>query len=274
MPANRTTAFLLVILGLSCAGCVHLRTPAERDASFSPYYDAKAGEVSLGQYLFDRSVVLLSAKRLETTLDTNSLTLTYSRASHGIATAIDRRGYFLTAAHAVHGQVWLAFAREGKLELKQARIIWRGDVKKGEPDLAILSISTRIDQAFEWATELTNGTPIVDLGCLTDRSGGVRRQCLAGKILEVSEGSCAALPRYTVVAHDSPLRPGDSGGPLALSDGRLLGINVKGWHVMDWGHLSFKFEFEHGEAHRPDLVWLRKVIDADAALFASEISSP
>src|SRR5215510_1121496 len=110
---GQTTAFLVAILCLCCAGCVHLRTPAERDASFSPYIDAKVGQEILGQYLFDRAVILLSGKRFEV-LDTNAATLTYTNGSHGIATAIDRRGYFLTAAHVVKGPVWLAFPGEGK----------------------------------------------------------------------------------------------------------------------------------------------------------------
>jgi hypothetical protein len=163
------------------------------------------------------------------------------------------------------GQFWLAFLRDGKLQVERARIVWRGDVNKREPDLAVLCVSLPISQTFEWATEFTNGTPVIDVGLSLDNHSRVlKTQCMAGKISKVSEGLSAVPSDYTVVSHNSPLRHGDSGGPLVLSDGRLLGINVSETLDFQWSHLSF--EPEHGEAHRPDLAWLQKVIDADAAL--------
>jgi hypothetical protein len=66
------------------------------------------------------------------------------------------------------------------------------------------------------------------------------------------------------VSHSSPLRPGDSGGPLVLSDGRLVGINVSVEYDFQWSRLSLAPR--HSTAHRPDLAWVRKVIEADAAL--------
>jgi len=273
-PANRPTGVLLVILCLFCAGCVHYGTSAERDASFSPYKDAKVGRESLRKYLVDRSAVLLLADRLDTTFfSTNSFRIANTNAWHGTAAAIDRRGYFLTAAHCVKkGQFWLAFLQDGKLQAEHARIVWRGDVEKQEPDLAILSVSLPIGHAFEWASDFTNGTPVVDVGMsLDDHSRVLKTQCMAGKILKISDRSGNSPPHYTVISHDSPLRHGDSGGPLVLSDGRLLGINVSEMLDFHWSHLSF--EPEHGEAHRPNLVWLRKVIDKDAALQSSSWSN-
>jgi S1-C subfamily serine protease len=274
-PANRTTVFLLVIVCLSGAGCVHLNTPTERDASFSPYEDAKVGKESLWNYLLARSGILQEGENLDTPLGTNSFRFTNAFDS-GTATAIDKRGYFLTAAHCVNKNqvVWLVFLQNGQPQAERARVVWRGDKKKREPDLAILCVSHPLGQTFQWAMEFTNGSPVVDLGLsIQGPSHHLKTQptCVAGRISKVSEVLSANSLNYIVVSHSSPLRPGDSGGPLVLSDGRLLGINVIVRPDFRWSHLSFG---QHSEAHRPDLVWLRKVIDADAALFPGEISSP
>ena len=273
-PANMPTGFLLVTLCLSGAGCVRFNTPAERDASFSPYNKAKVGEESLWNYLIYRSGILMGAESVDVT-STGEYTFHCNSkiSNYGTVAAIDKRGYFLTAAHCVEeGQVWLAFLRDRKIQLERARIVWRGDVKKREPDLAILCVSRPIGLTFQWAAEFTNGSPVVDVGLrLDDHSHHSQPQLVAGRVLNVSEALSADSLGYTVVSHSSPLRPGDSGGPLVLPDGRLLGINFFVRTDFQWSHLSFG---QHSEAHRPDLVWLRKVIDADAALFPREISSP
>ena len=67
MPANKPIGLLLVILCLFCAGCVHYSTPAERDASFSPYEGVKIGLESLRKYLLDQSAALFTAEELDTT---------------------------------------------------------------------------------------------------------------------------------------------------------------------------------------------------------------
>jgi hypothetical protein len=267
LPAIKPTGLLLIIFCLFCAGCVHYSTPAERDASYSSYKDFKVGQESLRKYLIARSAALFMAGEIDTTrVSTNFMWISNSIGWYGTAAAIDQRGYFLTAAHCVkRGQFWLAFLRDGKLQMERARVVWRGDVKKREPDLAILCVSRPISQTFEWAAEFTNESPVIDVGLSLDNHSRVlKTQCMAGKIVKVSEALSADSSDYEVVSHNSPLRHGDSGGPLVLSDGRLLGINVSETLDFQWGHLSF--EPEHGEAHRPNLVWLRKVIDADAAL--------
>jgi len=261
------TGLLLVILCLSCAGCVHYSTPAERNASFSAYKDVKVAEESLRAYLITRSGILLEAENLNTTSrGTYSVRFpTKNALSYGTAAAIDKRGYFLTAAHCVEkGQVWLAFLRDGKLRVDHARIVWRGDFKKRDPDLAILCVSHPIDQTFQWAAGFTNGSPVVGVGLrVEDHPRNLQPQCMAGRVLKVSGALGKDSLYYSVVSHSSPLRHGDSGGPLTLTDGRLLGINVIASPGFQWNHLSFAIEY--GEAHRPDLVWLRKVIETDAA---------
>jgi len=127
----------------------------------------------------------------------------------------------------------------------------RRDLAKQEPDLAVLSIATPLDHFFEWASEFTNATPVMAVGLsYNDHSRVIKTQCMAGKILNLSD--------------DSPLRRGDSGGPLVLSDGRLIGINVS--ETLDFKVSQLSFEPAHSEANRPNLAWLREIIDKDAPL--------
>ena len=269
MPAKARvkTTLQVASLCLFCAGCVHYRTPAERDASFVPYQEVKVGQEGLRKYLVERSATLIVAAELDPTcVSTNFVRFGNLITWRGAAAAIDQRGYFLTAAHCLEqGQFWVAFPRAGKIQVERARIVWRGNVAKQEPDLAVLSIATPLDQVFDWAAEWTNGTTILDVGLsYNGHSRVVKTQCMAGKILRSSDGPGTSPPLFTVITHDSPLRHGDSGGPLVLSDGRLLGINVSGEIGVQWRHLLI--EPLYYQAHRPNLEWLREVIDKDAAL--------
>jgi hypothetical protein len=64
------------------------------------------------------------------------------------------------------------------------------------------------------------------------------------------------------IRHNAPLREGDSGGPLADVDGRLIGINVKAGRIFSPLHLLGR---KVGVAERPDLAWLRQLIERHAA---------
>jgi len=170
----------------------------------------------------------------------------------------------LTAAHCVEkGPVWLLFPRDGKIQVDRPRIVWRGDKRRREPDLAVLWVSQPIGPTFQWANEFKHGSPVVDVGLNLDH---YQRDTKPQFVLKASESLSGGFMDYSVVTHSSPFRPGDSGGPLVLSDGRLLGINVI--VKCDFRWRRFSFEFDHSEAHRPDLAWVRKVIDADASLRA------
>jgi S1-C subfamily serine protease len=183
----------------------------------------------------------------------------------GSATAIDRRGYFLTAAHCVQkGPFLLVFFDKGQTQARPARVVWRGDESKKQPDLALLQVPFPLQNVFEWTPTLTNGESIVATGINVSSGRLDIGQCMAGKILSLDAGSETVLPHYICISHDAPLHPGDSGGPLASTDGRLVGINSDA--VLGrprW--LSFSVETLSSDAERPDLEWLRQLIEQDTA---------
>jgi len=266
--AHGLAALGLSILCLMGSGCVHFGTPAEREASFAPYKEAKVGATGLREYLIARSAILLQAGELEATnSSTNFLWIADAKTLHacGMAAAIDRRGYFLTAAHGVQaGQCWLIFSRAGKVQMLRARVVWGGAVTKTGPDLAVVKVASPLDEVFDWGADYANGKPVVAVGSsLHAHSPMVKTQCLAGKILRVSGGG-AAPASFTIIAHDAPLHPGDSGGPLVSPDGRLLGIDVSVETGMQWRRLT---EVPvQATALRPELEWLWRIVEQDAAL--------
>ena len=183
----------------------------------------------------------------------------------GTAAAIDHRGYFLTAAHCVEkGPFLLLFFDKGQLQAQPARVVWRGDYAKKQPDLALLQVSFPLQDVFEWASAFTNGERIVAVGVNLGPDRLIKSQCVAGKVLRLDTGSETIFPHSTRVSYDAPLHPGDSGGPLVSTDGHLVVINYNEvigrlWRLFAVGTVS-------SDAERPDLEWLRHLIQQDAAV--------
>ena len=258
---------LLLIFCFLSGGCEHYNTPAIRDASFLPYAGAKVGQVSLREFLRARSAVVFEGDQLSVTASgTNHGTVKGTIFGIGSAAAIDRRGYFLTAAHCVQKgpSFLLLFFDKGQPQARPARVVWRGDDSKKQPDLALLQVPFPLQDVFEWTPTFTNGERIVAAGATPGPDHVINRQCMAGKILRLDTGSETVVPRYICVSHDAPLCPGDSGGPLVSTDGRLVGINSDAVIGRPrW--LSFSVETLSSDAERPDLEWLRQLIQQDAA---------
>ena len=275
ITVSKATGIFLLVLCLSSAGCVHYATTANRDVTFLPYKDTKVGSESLRKFLIARSAVLLQADQLSIDhADTNSLNFSFvgTKSWVGMAAAIDRRGYFLTAAHCVKGgSCWLMFLNKGKLQAQRARVVWRSNYPKAQPDLAVLQVSLPLQQVFEWAGKPTNETPVLAVGFNYENPKAWKTLCMAGKLLRLSDESAIAPPHYTLISHDVPFRHGDSGGPLVSTDGRLIGINVSMEVGVRWRQLSI--EPLYSDTVRPDLEWLRKIIDQDVALQSGAITN-
>lgn len=275
----RLTWLLLAVLTLSGTGCARRliqATSAQRDASFAAYANVKIGDVPVAKYLSHRSAILVRADKGKLSESTpNSGTFEFnSKAPAGIdlatATAIDPRGYFLTAAHCIeHGAPFLVFFTGGKVQMKPSRIVWRGQPSRGEPDLALLHASASLDRYFDWASQFKDKEEVLAAGIGIDNPRNLQMQCEAGKLLRFSERA-APLPSITRLFHDVPLRFGDSGGPLTNREGRLLGINVT--IEGDYHPLKFAYVERSGTALRPDLAWLQGMIGQDQAKLSGKLA--
>lgn len=267
-----TCAVFLLLCFSFLTGCNHVSTTAERNTSFAPYAgitirDAKLGaEISLQGYIALRTALVLVANSAQP-----------SRVGFGSAVAIDSRGYFLTASHCVAGdktplQVWRHLPRGRKLTepisvSEEAEVVWRGDVSKGEPDLAVLHDPRPPDLVFEWAPEIKIGESAVAAGLNYEQPlvASLTSAAAGGKVLGSVEQT-TSTPSWLKLTGNLPIHGGDSGGPLAATDGRLLGINYLIGRVL---HLTLRPAFLPlgwvSTAARPDLAWLSRLIDEDYA---------
>src|SRR5665213_9289 len=262
---DAAAGILLLIFCFLSGGCEHYNAPAIRDASFLPYAGAKVGQVSLREFLRARSARVFEGDQLSFGTNSRDFWIKGTIFGIGSAAAIDRRGYFLTAAHCVQkGPFLLQFFDKGHPQAGPARVVWRGDESKKQPDLALLQVPFPLQDVFEWTTAFTNRERIVAAGINLLSNTVINHQCMAGKILRLDTGSEAVVPRYICISHDAPLHPGDSGGPLVSTDGGLVGINSDAVIGRPrW--LSFSVETLSSVAERPDLEWLRQLIEQDVA---------
>jgi S1-C subfamily serine protease len=190
--------------------------------------------------------------------------------SLGTAAAIDRRGYFVTAAH-VLSTASPALVLDAPARVVRARVVWRGDPGRKQPDLALVHVPLALDGAFEWAPDVVPGAGVVGAGPTRTTAPAADRQPLtlalsifAGTIHNASfEGRDR---RWQIVSASAPSVPGDSGGPLVNLAGRLVGVITGArWtfgFARSWTLLQPRTTGTL--AVRPDLEWLRPIIDADA----------
>jgi S1-C subfamily serine protease len=269
---NPRTSNLLLMAGvvLITAGCVQSGSN-ERNASFAAYANAKIGQEAAKDWLTSRTAILIAGDDLTLTPSGGEpgvfhLGGLHSRFSGGVATAVDPRGYLLTAAHCLGKEPPYVLLGHGcELKAERASVVWRGNASKGEPDLAVLCLARELKAVFEWAPEVTLQDPVLAVGVKRNPSLNLTNEFFAGAILRCMPGS-GARAGWATLLYNGPMHQGDSGGPLMDLDGRLLGINVAGtaWPVL----LPHKGKWV-GYAVRPDLGWLRRLIDEHAATHSS-----
>ena len=189
----------------------------------------------------------------------------------GAAVAIHADGYFLTAAHCVDsGPVLLLCARKGRPPIEvRGTVVWRGQERLTHCDLAIVHASVppgELAKVMRWSAD---HRPPVGARVLVAGSGATGIRVAGGKVLRVesvefdndsgklaSNNRQADFPRYAplqdvqVIYNDIPVLPGDSGGPVMLEDGTLLGIAVGG----------LLGEQERAIVLRPDTKWLEQAV--------------
>ena len=239
-----------------------------RTNSFQPFASRQFEGVDARTFLDSRVALLFVSDHFP---PTNEFLASF-RSNHvitgvegsGCAAAVDNRGYFLTAAHCVAGKEFRMMGREFKtngviLRIMSPRVVWQGDRRKGEPDLAILRIKRPIDCAFALTDEVEKNAPVKAVGML-------RKDSTVFMAMEFLGGTITGSQRRTgsvggaIVTTDVPLQPGDSGGPLVDTKGRLVGIDTELFYpprhwLLPGGYLS------HSE--HPDWKWVKDIIEKD-----------
>ncbi|MDO8545401.1 MAG: serine protease [Opitutaceae bacterium] len=254
----------LALLG----GCVSSPSSAERAASFQPFASRRVGAEPLQDFLTQRTAVLIGGMPADavSTVCTESvasaLKAVHGRYAVGSATAIDARGYFLTAAHCLEWQPLHVVRADGaRIRLSMARVVWRGDPSAEGGDLAVLAIDESLRGHFSWADPVEAGEPVVGVGPNYDAAADFGLGCFSGRTLKL-EKHAEVEPRGTTVFHSGPMHLGDSGGPLATTGGQLIAVNVGDIHELNLLRLSHE---KASRAHRPNLEWLRQLVERDVS---------
>lgn len=255
-----------LLLGACAPGCTHRVTPEIRRTSFEPHAATTIAGRPVAEFLLARTAILMTGTDDHGINDPASAPTVSAQEltprdglGFGTATAIDPRGYLLTASHCVgRGPVYLVFSSPGaRPRIERARVVWQGDFARNEPDLALLRIVHRLDATLEWAAEFKRGDPVFAAGLNYDQSFHLDSGCVAGAVTRIAHHAESAFP-HDQVFHQAPLHGGDSGGPLTTIAGRLIGINTGAGSLHVW-----PFSWRVSRAERPDLAWLRRLIEAD-----------
>ena len=184
------------------------------------------------------------------------------------AVQVDRRGYFATAAHAVGPDPILVRSPipDGG-GVRPGRVVYRGT---GTFDFAILYAPGPELPEIGWVStrSLVVGTPLVGAGMGSPSDvphPGFQVQAYAGRLVAVDPQTGPDGP-YLRLLGTLPGHHGDSGGPQftfpAVGQERgLAGITVGALWTDGAGWQAY--------AIRPDLDWLRRVIDNDQRMLAA-----
>ena len=260
----------LVLFASGCASRQFLQDPGTRARSFAPYANHLVGLVDVRTFLLPRVALITSDTALpppEWRRGTMVL-----RGNFGCAAAIDSRGYFLTAAHCVDCDkpIYLVRAEpEMPARARRARVVWRGNRRAGEPDLAIVHIPETLTRVFEWAGDVAENDPVMAVGVDRTVNSINGPDWLGGKILESRPP--AGNDDNPTLLHDVPIQRGDSGGPLLNEQARLIGINVEG-RVGFLRMLLPNARASAGIAERPDRKRIMEIIENDAAALQPAVS--
>jgi S1-C subfamily serine protease len=261
---RQTALPVLLAVSVSCAYTYRVPTGL-RERSAAALADTWIEGTPFLDFMKARSAFVALHVKTEPGKGVNGLTRV-SWIWKGTSAAIDRRGYFLTAAHVASESPVHLFLDDHFVE---ARIVWRGQLETGGTDLALLHVPSTRERVFAWAPGVTRDENVVGAGptrvVKSAREDEVRFELslYGGAVLGTSPGRTKET--VSVIRSSTPIGGGDSGGPLVNERGQLLGINVRSSVTMETLRVWRLFRKEYaGEALRPDITWLTKVIADDA----------
>ena len=212
--------FTLALALVGGAGCGSVKevTELEREISFAPFESNQVGSESLREFVLQRTALLVNINDLKVLDEEDPSQFVVGGNLNesgdlvfGSAAAIDRRGYFVTAAHCVEDRkVSLVFWNGTEPEAKAARVVFQGKRPLGESDFAVLHVPTRLSDVFRWGAMPEPGTEVVSAG-VSDRGALFALEPVGGRIMGVEDRDYEGI-RSAILSHDSPLERGNSGG--------------------------------------------------------------
>lgn len=168
----------------------------------------------------DRATVRIVALRGAETVGSDgagSLPTVVPRAAHGSGVVVHRDGWILTARHVVEGADHLVVLLPGETRAVAARTAWLDP----ERDLAFV----RVAEPLGYAIALENPPGLV-LGQAVDASGYPLDP--TERWPNASAGQLGRPLNDGRVQLSIALNPGNSGGPVAVEGGRLIGVVSQG----------------------------------------------
>lgn len=264
----------LVLTGCKTVGEMPKVSDDARSVSLEPFEGVKVGGRSLENYATWRTAYLIagvSLKERDITDDDEEVGLSgdiTGDVAFGSAVAIDKRGYFATAAHCIgeSGSELRIIFQVGKAMLvRKARIVYLGEGETDDSDFAIVHVAETLPNIFSWAETVEAGDRAMLVGAKNGDSEELdfnfEMVAAGGSVNEVVDFS-PPNELFRQVRHTVPLNHGNSGGPLFRDDGRLLAINYGARGRLRPLRAPVVI---YGGSIRPDLEWLRQMIDKDAA---------
>jgi S1-C subfamily serine protease len=259
----------LVSLFAFAAACSHLASYHDKQVSFRQFESLTIDGKSLADFLQQRSAVVVAGAQPELLasrgdeVDLSLKPVSRDGFDIGSATAIATDGYFLTAGHCVNRRpIFLMRATSSGPTILPVRVVWQPPAKS-PCDVAVIKVDNETPEIFAFADPALLQP---DLDVVTAGANGLA----GGKLADVNRSlvpETATTPAVLAIFHNVPLAEGDSGGPLATLDGKLVGIEVLARAVF-WG-------VTQGVALRPDRAWLKETMAADrAARHGSEKVAP
>ncbi len=177
----------------------------------------------------------------------------HSLAYQGVATPISPHGHFMTALHVVcakaGNELVLAYLSPKGLRMGKAQLLW----SDSKHDLALVRVPFETPWYYRWSPrdhDLLEGTEVLHGGLATGPKGD------RGQLSQRVSGT-----RASTFEHTLQLAPGDSGGPVLLESGELVGVNSA---VGYYAALDTRF-FSGSASSRPAVSMIERLISTDLA---------
>lgn len=148
----------------------------------------------------------------------------YNAAGRGTGFVIDPSGIAVTNNHVVTGAALIKVWVGGESEPRNAKILGVSECW----DLAVIDIEG--DSGYSYlefhAGDVSPGLEVYAAGFPLGDPEYTLTKGIVSKARAGGETNWASVP--AVIEHDARIRPGNSGGPLVDSDGKVVGINYAG----------------------------------------------